>query len=287
MQPTPSRAAKRARPASSSGPVDTLESKRYIGKISAFYPAKGYGFIKSPDLLDEMDQDAMVLASEKGTFRVADEVSFQISINGSGKLKAHNLGFASAEPGPKADLSLCSKRSTKQAVQVLMNESSGAEAIRMWQALLKQAQGTIRIAAFGLDRDMLEHLYMAARRGVKIWLLIDFDHQINETNLPCVLDIFANLEVRYTSSTTRLHAKTLIVDPEETSRSAMVTGSANATRFSRTSIEWVMFCKMFDGCSVSARYLIEDSAREFDHLWHHGEWLDAPTPLGSTASPIC
>eukprot|EP00973_Karenia_brevis_P035317 4870468-Karenia_brevis.AAC.1 len=140
-----------------------------------------------------------------------------------------------------------------------MNEASGVEALRMWRAALQNASRSIRIAAFGMDQAMLEQCYVAARRGVKVLVLLDFEHQVNQTNLPLACET-QNMMVKYTLSSTRLHAKTLVVDSEDMSCATMVTGSANATRFSSTSIEWVMWCKMFDGCSASARYLIEDSA---------------------------
>jgi len=273
---TPPRPPKRARP--SPNLSDIPGSERYIGKVSAFYASKGYGFIKSPALLDELGSDAMVLASHIATFKVGDEVSFQVSVNRDGQSKAHNLWSVSS-PGPIIELPFPNTRSSKQAVSVLMNETSGAEAMRMWRSALQQAGRSIRIAAFGLNQEMLDEVYKAARRGVKIRLLLDFEHQIKQTNLPLALDT-VNMSVKYTLSSTRLHAKTLIVDCEDMGRAAMVTGSANATRFSLTSIEWVLFCKMFDGCSACARHLIEDSMREFDHLWYHGDWLD----IGNTAS---
>ena len=119
-----------------------------------------------------------------------------------------------------------------------MNEKSGAEALRMWHATLQNASTSVRIAAFGLNDDMLEEVYMAARRGVQVWLLLDFEHQIKQTNLPYASQS-ENMVVKYTHSSTRLHAKTLIADSEDMSRAALVTGSANATRFSLSSIEWV------------------------------------------------
>ena len=115
MLQTPPRAAKRTR--LSSSPSEVLQPRHFVGKVSAFYAAKGYGFIKSPELLDKFDCDAMVLASQLGGFKVGDEVTFQVSINGDGKAKAHNLQTAST-PVTDANHALAGKRSSKQAVQV-------------------------------------------------------------------------------------------------------------------------------------------------------------------------
>ena len=73
-------------------------------------------------------------------------------------------------------------------------------------------------------------------------------------------------------SKVKMHAKTMLVDADDESTGAMITGSANPTLFSHDSIEYVQLSDLSQGESQAATLLIKRTRTEFDALW---EWFMA------------
>ena len=142
----------------------------------------------------------------------------------------------------------------------LLCNGSGGVALCLWKGAIGRAAVTIRVAAFGLGRDVANDIEEAVRRGVKVYVLIDYRHTVCDTTSLAVLENASNLHVKYVTgrgNSVVLHAKLLIVDG-----STMVTGSANATSFSEKTIEHVLFCD-----SLEAQSLVNETKEQFDRLW--------------------
>jgi len=72
-----------------------LQEMRYTGTISAFYPAKRYGFIESEEVTQQFGMDAFLSDKEVGPFSVGSFVSFSIAQNKKGCPQARDLRPAS------------------------------------------------------------------------------------------------------------------------------------------------------------------------------------------------
>jgi len=70
-------------------------SNRYVGEVSAFYPGRKYGFIKSEQVTTEFGIDCFVSASEIGAFDVGSHISFIVTLNKQGKPQARDVQDAS------------------------------------------------------------------------------------------------------------------------------------------------------------------------------------------------
>jgi len=72
-------------------------SKRYSGVVSAFYPQKKYGFIKSDEVTAEFGADTFLSDKELGSFQIGSAVTFSVAINKNSKPQARLLADASFE----------------------------------------------------------------------------------------------------------------------------------------------------------------------------------------------
>lgn len=72
-------------------------SKRYSGVVSAFYPLKKYGFIKSDEITAEFGADTFLSDKELGLFEVGSAVTFSVAINKNNKPQARLLADAGLE----------------------------------------------------------------------------------------------------------------------------------------------------------------------------------------------
>ena len=126
------------------------------------------------------------------------------------------------------------------------------------------------MSCYGIGREILQHVYEAVKRGVHVRVIVDAQHQNMDTHHPAITPS-VNLEI--IESRMKMHAKMMLVDADDNSKGALVTGSANPTLFSHDSIEYVLMADQAQGESQAANLLILRSTREFDALWSWLLWL--------------
>jgi len=76
-------------------PTAAAPSNRYVGDISALYPEKKCGFIKSEQVTIEFGMDCFVSAFELGAFSVGSRIRFTVVLNKQGKPQARDVQEAS------------------------------------------------------------------------------------------------------------------------------------------------------------------------------------------------
>lgn len=69
---------------------------RFEGRIKSYYKEKDFGFIRSPEVLQRYGKDAFFDATQKGSFQVGHDVSFEVTENRYGMPRAKNLQVASS-----------------------------------------------------------------------------------------------------------------------------------------------------------------------------------------------
>jgi len=78
---------------------------RYVGTITAFYPERRYGFIKSDEISQQFGTDAFLSDQEVGVFGVDSVVSFRVAVNAKGQPQARELQDASQQDASQQDAS--------------------------------------------------------------------------------------------------------------------------------------------------------------------------------------
>jgi len=76
-------------------PFEDPSERRYVGVISAFYPEKKFGFIKSDEVFSQYGVDTFLSQMEIGNFSVESVVSYKVAINAKGQPQARELQDAS------------------------------------------------------------------------------------------------------------------------------------------------------------------------------------------------
>jgi len=72
-------------------------SKRYSGVVSAFYPQKKYGFIKSDEITADFGADTFLSVLELGSFSIGSAVTFSVALNKNNQPQARLLADAGFE----------------------------------------------------------------------------------------------------------------------------------------------------------------------------------------------
>lgn len=73
---------------------------RHSGTISAYYPEKGFGFIKCPEVHALFGFDVFVHQKHIGSFNIGDQVTFTVTTNKHGKPQASDLQSMVHVPAP-------------------------------------------------------------------------------------------------------------------------------------------------------------------------------------------
>lgn len=83
------------------GPAKAITEARHIGVIKSYNDAKGFGFITSPEILQNFGKDIFLSSHQMLHFPVGAEVSFAILLN-KGKHQAFDLALTNEKRGTAA-----------------------------------------------------------------------------------------------------------------------------------------------------------------------------------------
>lgn len=231
---------------------------RYVGRVSAKYEHRKYGFIECPAVYKECGKHPFVLLSELHNLNIGDDVTFLLQRNTSGPKAV----LVQAKRERLVSGSIC------QPFVIALRQHSGLDALDMYVGLLIRAKTSVRMSCYGIGKEILQHVREAAERGVHVRVIVDAQHQNLDSRHPRITPS-ANLDV--IESKLKMHAKTMLVDADDPSMGAMVTGSANPTLFSHDSIEYVQLSDLVQGESQAAAVSIKRTRMEFDALW---DWFN-------------